>query len=316
MTTVSAALPAIPFVDRAASHAQAAVAANTAFWGKLVNTGGDLLVNLVASAVIVIVTLWVSRWAGRLTDEALGRLHRKGGGDRTLQVFAASVVRNVVIILGAIAVLQQLGVKTTSIVAAVGAASLAIGLAMQGALSNVAAGVMILVFRPYRVGDIIESGARIGRVRSLDLFVTELATLDNLKVVIPNAKVFGDIIINHSFHDRRRADVVFRIPLAADAKTVMERVRTRLDADPRVFADPPPIIEITGMAEPWVEIAVRPWAAANDYGPVKADVLLCARLLEADPAAELPPAPIASNDQVPDSERQPTTRKARPAGRR
>ena len=316
LNPVSAALAAIPLVDQAATHAQAAVAANTAVWGKLVNTGGDLMVNLAASVVIVVVTLWVSRWAGRLTDQGLGRLHRRGGADRTLQVFAASVVRNVVIILGAIAVLQQLGVKTTSIVAAVGAASLAIGLAMQGALSNVAAGVMILVFRPYRVGDIIESAGRTGRVRSLDLFVTELATLDNLKIVIPNAKVFGDIIINHSFHDRRRADVVFRIPLAADSKAVMDRVRARLDADPRVFADPPPIIEITGMAEPWVEIAVRPWAAANDYGPVKADVLLCARLLEADPAAKLPPPTVASNDPVPDSERQPTTRKARSAGRR
>jgi small conductance mechanosensitive channel len=266
-----------------------AQAAKPAVWGKLVNTGGDLLLNLAAAGLILVLTIWAAGWAGKLTRKALGGFGHRHPADATLQVFMSSLARNAVYILGGIAVLSQLGVKTTSIIAAIGAASLAIGLAMQGALSNVAAGVMIFLFRPYRVGDIIESAGRTGRVRSLDLFVTELATPDNLKVVIPNAKMFGDVIINHSFHDRRRADAVFRAPLKTDIKALLDKVRERLEADPRVLKDPPPLVEVTGMNEAFVEVAVRPWAAREDYGPLKADVLLCARLLEDDPAAELPP---------------------------
>ena len=154
---------------------------------------------------------------------------------------------------------------------------------------------MILLFRPYRVGDIIESAGRTGEVRALDLFVTELATLDNLKIVIPNAKVFADVIVNHSFHNRRRADVVFRTTLAADIPAMLLRLRERLQRNPKVLTDPQPLLEVTGMSEAFVEIAVRPWAAREDYGAVKADMLLCARLLEADPKAELPPIACQDN---------------------
>ena len=152
----SAVTPGLPVIVTDAAHqAQAAIGTQTAFWDKLIDGGGDMAVNLVISVVIVIATLWVASWVGRLTGRALGGFPHKHGADPTLQIFVASASRNAICLLGAIAVLQQLGVKTTSIIAAVGAASLAIGLAMQGALSNVAAGVMILLFRPYRVGDII-----------------------------------------------------------------------------------------------------------------------------------------------------------------
>lgn len=265
-------------------------AAQPAVWGKLINTGGDFLLNLAGAVLILMVTIWAARWAGRLTQRALGGFHHHAA-DPTLRVFMSSLARNAVYILGGIAVLTQLGVKTTSIIAAIGAASLAIGLAMQGALSNVAAGVMIFLFRPYRVGDIIEGAGRVGRVRSLDLFVTELATLDNLKIVIPNSKMFGDVIINHSFHDRRRADTVFRAPIKCDVPALMRRVRERLEHDPRVLDQPAPVVEVTGMSEVFVEIAVRPWTAREDYGAVKADVMLCARLLEEDPECELPALP-------------------------
>lgn len=130
----------------------------------------------------------------------------------TLQTFAGSMARSLVLVVGLVAVLQQLGVRTTSIISVLGAPSLAIGLALQGALSHVAAAVMILLLRPYRVGDITETGGRVGRVEALDLFVTDLETLDNLKVVIPNSKVFADVVMNHTHHDRRRADVSLRLP--------------------------------------------------------------------------------------------------------
>ncbi|WP_395670270.1 mechanosensitive ion channel family protein [Phenylobacterium sp.] len=270
----------------------AATGARGFAWSKLIDAGGDLAINLAVAALTLALTIWASRWASRLARAALARMQaRRGDADVTLATFAASMTRNVVLVVGLVAVLQQLGVKTTSIIAVLGAASLAVGLALQGALSNVAAGVMILLLRPYRVGDVIESAGRTGRVEALDLFVTELATPDNLKVVIPNGKLFGDVIVNHTFHDRRRADVLVRLPLVADVQRIEARLRQRLDDDPRVDSTPAPVVELTGAGEVWVELAARPWVAREDLAAVKSDVILCARLLEQDPEAELPALP-------------------------
>ncbi|MDB5449838.1 MAG: mechanosensitive ion channel family protein [Phenylobacterium sp.] len=271
-------------------HAPAATP-SAALWSRLVESAGDLLVNLAIALVILVITIWLAGGTQKLVRAAVGRVRvRRGPPDPTLQVFVATLARNTVLILGGIAVLQQLGVRTTSIIAAVSAASLAVGLAMQGALSNVAAGVMMFLLRPYRVGDLIETSGRIGRVENLDLFETELATLDNLKVVIPNGKLFGDVVVNHSAHHLRRADVSFHLPLSADPKAIMDGLRARLDADRRVLKDPPPLIELTQLSEAYMEIAVRPWVGRDDYGPVKADVLLWARMLAAAPNAA-PPQP-------------------------
>ena len=126
-------------------------------------------------------------------------------------------------------------VQTTSILAVLGAASLAVGLALQGTLSNVAAGVMLLLFRPYRVGDVIEVAGRTGTVKALDLFVTELTTPDNLKVVLPNGKVFGDVIVNTSYHTRRRVDAVIKTDLKRDVPALMEGLKARAEANPLVL---------------------------------------------------------------------------------
>jgi small conductance mechanosensitive channel len=284
-----AALPLVgaPLIN--VGHNERAATPDAALLSKIAESAGDLLVNLFVALLILVVTVWLSGWVQKLVRASVGRLHlHRGPPDPTLQVFIATLARNAVLILGGIAVLQQLGVRTTSIIAAVSAASLAVGLAMQGTLSNVAAGVMTFLLRPYRVGDIIETGGFIGRVENLDLFETELATLQNLKVVVPNAKLFGDVIVNHSAHTKRRADVSFHLPLVADPKPVMDRLRARLDADPRVLKDPAPLIELIQFTEGYVEIAVRPWVGREDYGPVKADVLLWARMLAAAPDVALP----------------------------
>jgi small conductance mechanosensitive channel len=260
----------------------------------LVDRATQLGIDLAVAALILLVTLWASRWLSALARGLVGRLSRHQPPDATLQTFIASAVRYIVIIVGGVAVLQQLGVKTTSILAVLGAASLAVGLAMQGALSNVAAGVLILALRPYRVGDIIEIGARKGTVRTLDLFITELATADNLKVVIPNGKVFADIIVNHSYHERRRADAVFRIPLAVQLGPFMEALKARALADPRTLKDAEPTVEITSMAEAWVEGVVRAWTLPHDHPGLIADLTLAARLLAAGETPPPPPAPKIS----------------------
>ena len=255
---------------------------------QVAEAAGKLAVNLVSAVLILIIAVWASRWLSGLVRRALGRIKGSHAPDPTLIGFIASLVRYVILVVGLVAVLQQLGVQATSVVAVLGAASLAIGLALQGALSNVAAGVMILLFRPYRVGDVIETGTRTGRVRNLDLFVTELATADNLKIVIPNSKVFGDVIVNHSFHDLRRLDAAFRLPAAGDIQAVIAALKKRCDADSRVLKDPPSVIDVTAVTEVFVEGSVRAWVKRKDYNAAKTDMLLAARILSLNPKASLP----------------------------
>jgi small conductance mechanosensitive channel len=231
------------------------VGADQTFVAKFADKAGELAISLVAAAIIILVTFWAAGAAGRLIRRAVASRPGGGAADITLQTFMASLVRYAIIAAGIVAAIQQLGVQTTSILAVFGAASLAVGLALQGALSNVAAGVMILLFRPYRVGDQIEVGGRTGRVEALDLFATELATPDNVKVMVPNGKVFGDVITNFSAHSNRRVDVVFRVDMKRDLPAVLTGLKARAEADPRVLKEPPPAVEVLNMAEAWVEAA-------------------------------------------------------------
>lgn len=259
---------------------------------------GKVAVNLCVAALILVVTFWIAGWASKFMRRTLNRVHRNNP-DQTLESFASSLARYAIIAIGLVAVLQQLGVQATSIIAVLGAASLAIGLALQGALSNVAAGVMILLFRPYRVGDVIETASRQGTVKSLDLLFTEIATPDNVKVMIPNSKVFGDVILNYSTHRTRRVDVLFKAPLKTDLVPVLKRLRERAENDPRIRKDPAPMIEVTDLSEVFAQAAIRVWTAAADFGSVKTDLMLTAHLLAEDPAREDLPPPRPTNAKDP-----------------
>jgi small conductance mechanosensitive channel len=276
------------------------VRADETMFGHFLDWLGGLAVNLVVAGITLAVTFWAAGWAARFMRRTLNRVHRNAP-DPTLESFSASLARYAVIAVGLVAVLQQLGVQTTSILAVLGAASLAIGLALQGALSNVAAGVMILLFRPYRVGDVIETATRQGTVKSLDLLFTEIATPDNVKVMIPNSKVFGDVILNYSTHRQRRADVLFKVPLKTDLVLVLKRLRERAENDPRIRKDPAPMIEVTDLSEAFAQAAIRVWTAAADFGPVKTDMMLSAHLLAENPAREdlPPPRPSKAADPSP-----------------
>ncbi|PHY19140.1 mechanosensitive ion channel family protein [Caulobacter sp. BP25] len=269
------------------------VKADETMFGHFLDWLGKLAVNLVVAALILAVTFWAAGWVARFMRRTLRKVHRNAP-DPTLESFSASLARYAVIAVGLVAVLQQLGVQATSILAVLGAASLAIGLALQGALSNVAAGVMILLFRPYRVGDVIETATRQGTVKSLDLLFTEIATPDNVKVMIPNSKVFGDVILNYSTHRYRRADVMFKAPLKTDLVLVLKRLRERAENDPRIRKDPPPMIEVTDLSEAYAQAAIRVWTAAADFGPVKTDLMLSAHLLAENPTREDLPTPRPS----------------------
>lgn len=243
---------------------------------KLAEGLGDFAVDLLVAVLILVATLWLSRWAAHAVGRALGRVSRTRE-DRTLQSFGASAVRVAVLVVGLIAVLTRLGVATTSIIAVVGAASLAIGLALQGALGNVAAGVMLLVLRPYQVGDYVEIAGKQGVVRSLKLFTTELDTLDNVRVTAPNGKVFGELITNFTAHGQRRVDVIVGVDLEEDLERALVLLRAIADEHPRVLKTPEPLAEVTEVADGRALIALRAWAARDDHGPVRSDLFVQAR---------------------------------------
>lgn len=228
---------------------------------KFTDAAGDLAVNLVVAAVILAVTLWAAGWLSGLVRRALGRVPGRRGGDTTLQSFIGSVVRYGVVIIGLIAILQQLGVQATSILAVLGAASLAIGLAMQGTLSNVAAGVMLLMLRPYRIGDFVEVNGQTGTVRALDLFTTELSSPAGLKVVMPNSKVFGEMIINHSSPLTRRMEITIGIDYDDDIETALRIMRETARADDRILANPEPWANVTSFGDSSVNVSLRAWTA-------------------------------------------------------
>jgi small conductance mechanosensitive channel len=240
---------------------------------KLADGLGDFAVNLAVAGVILVVTLWAAGWLSHMVGRALQRLSRTRE-DRTLQSFGASVTRWAVIIMGLIAVLTRLGVETTSIIAVVGAASLAIGLAMQGTLGNVAAGVMLLVLRPYKVGDFVEVGGRQGEVKALTLFTTEIDTPDNVRITAPNGKVIGELITNFTAHGERRVDVAVTVDVEDDLGRAMEVLRAVADADPRVRKTPEPLVEVTEITDGRARLWLRAWAGRDDYGPVKTGFLV------------------------------------------
>jgi small conductance mechanosensitive channel len=261
-----------PF-DVLRSEVHGALSGDPSAWRQTLDAAGQLAVNLTLAVLILIATLWLSGWIARAVRKAIERLQRPNAADATLQGFAGSLARWLVLIVGAIAVLQQLGVQTTSILALLGAGSLAIGLAMQGALANVAAGVMLLVLRPYRVGDMVEINGRIGTVKRLDLFLTELTDPDNLAIFMPNGKVFGEMIVNYSTPRDRRIELTFNIDFEDDADKALALLLDCIQADGRVLAQPAPWSAVTALEAGAVTLTLRAWAPSAVYWDVRFDLI-------------------------------------------
>ena len=275
----------------------------------LLDKGAQLGLSLLVAVVILVVTFWVAKWASKLAHDAMARIQARNHGDVALQAFVASIVRYVIIIIGLIAVLQQLGIKTTSILAVLGAASLAVGLAMQGALSNVAAGVMLLILRPYRAGDLVEVNGQKGKVRALDLFTTELATLDGLKIIMPNGKVFGEPIVNYSAPTTRRAEVVVGIDYDDDIGEALEVMLATARADPRVHENPAPWARCTAYADSSVTLTLRVWTDGTDQWDVQCDLHKAIKEAFDDAGISIPYPHQVGLEKTPKRRRR-TTRKA------
>ncbi|MDE3114089.1 MAG: mechanosensitive ion channel [Pseudomonadota bacterium] len=225
----------------------------------LLLTGG---MNVLAAVLILIagwtVASWLSRGAGRALD-------RTRHVDETLKPITVTLVRYGVLVVTVLAVLRRFGVETTSLIAVIGAAGLAIGLAMQGTLSNVAAGVMLLFLRPFRIGDYIEAAGQGGTVREIGLFTTILLSADLVYISVPNAQIFGGTIINYTREPTRRINFTVGIDYADDIAAAQKIVLGVLESDPRVLKTPKPLAPVGGLGASSVEIVVRCWVPNTVY---------------------------------------------------
>lgn len=238
-------------------------------WGLVVGLVTTYGLSVVGAIVILVVGFVVAGWVRGSVKSALSRVQKV---DETLRGFFSSLAYYAVVVFTIVAVLAQFGVQTTSFIAVIGAAGLAIGLALQGTLSNVAAGVMLLLFRPFKIGDYIEGGGLAGTVKGITLFVTELATPDNVQIIAPNSQLWGSAIKNYSFHPTRRVDIVIGIAYEDEIDKALAAIVDECKKDSRVQADPAPMAAVTDLGDSSVNFTVRVWCNAADYWGLKFDL--------------------------------------------
>ena len=236
----------------------------------------EQMIGLVAAwglrVVGAVVLLVVGRVVAGSLRSGVRRALERREVDAALVPFLSGIVYYLALAVVIIAVLGLFGVETTSLVAVLGAAGLAVGLALQGTLSNFAAGVMLLVFRPFRPGDFVETAGTAGVVKEIGIFTTTLATPDNVKIIVPNSAAFSGNISNYSAYETRRVDLVIGISYDDPIGTAIETVERVLEADPRVRADPPPVVAVGELADSSVNLIVRPWCEGADYWALRVDL--------------------------------------------
>ena len=222
--------------------------------------------SVVGALLVLVVGLFI---AGRVRKVAMAAMARSGRIDETLRGFLSSLIYYGLVVLVIITTLGVFGVPTTSFAAVIGAAGLAIGLALQGTLGHVAAGVMMLGFRPFDVGDYVEVAGQAGTVRQIGLFTTILATVDNKKIIIPNGKIFDDVITNFAGYDTRRVDLVFGVSYSDDIDKAMSLIRGEIGKIDAIHNEPEPTIEVDNLGDSSVDIICRVWVDRADYFAVK-----------------------------------------------
>ena len=227
------------------------------------------LSNLAAAIAAIVITLFASRFVKSWIAKLGFRYEQL---DDTLFVFLSKFAQVVVLAVGSVFVLNSFGVQTTSIVALLGAAGLAVGLALQGTLSNFAAGIMLIVFRPFKRGDYVSVSGQSGTVKEISIFTTELGTPDNLQIIVPNGQVWGAPITNFSAYGTRRLDVTFGVAYASDLKQVEEVLAQVIAADKRIHQDPAPVIKVSNLNQSSVDFVVRIWCDSSDLWTLRLDL--------------------------------------------
>ena len=230
-----------------------------------------LLVGWGLKLTYAIATFIIGKWLAGVLSRMLGKIVAKSGTDETIAGFVTNISYVAMVAFVAIAALAHLGVQTASFIAVLGAAGLAVGLALQGSLSNFAAGVILILFKPFKAGDFIEAGGASGTVEEIQIFSTQMRSGDNKVIFIPNSAIFGDNIVNYSARDTRRVDMLFGCGYDDDVRAAKALLEEILTSDPRVLADPAPVVAVVELADSSVNFAVRPWVNSADYRSVYFD---------------------------------------------
>jgi small conductance mechanosensitive channel len=227
-----------------------------------------LVIDYASALLLAFVIFYVGRFVVGRVVSITQRVMLARKVDETLVDFVCSILRWVLLLFVTIAALSQLGVDTTSLVALLGAAGLAIGLSLQGSLGNLAAGVMIIIFKPLKKGDFVEAGGATGTVESISIFTTVMTTPDNKEIIVPNGAIIGGNITNFSARPTRRIDMVFGVSYGDDLRKARRILEEIIAADSRVLAEPAPVITVGELADSSVNFLVRPWVNAADYWAV------------------------------------------------
>jgi len=230
------------------------------------------IVPYAANIALAIIIFMVGKWLASALTNLVVKLLTKSKMDDILIGFVTSITKTILLLFVVIAALNQLGIDTTSLIALLGAAGLAVGLALQNSLQNFAAGVMLIVFRPFKAGDFVELAGVAGVVENIGIFSSVLRTVDNRELIIPNGVIYGGIITNYSTRSTRRIDMVFGVDYSDDLKKAKEILRGIVLADDRVLSEPEPVIAVSELADFSVNFIVRPWVKNADYWPVLWDV--------------------------------------------
>ena len=244
--------------------------ANTDIVGML-TTGA---INLVIALVIFI----VGKWLARRVQNAFEKLLRKRGVDDVLVDFLGTIVSSLIIIAAIIAAVDTLGIPATSFMAILGAAGLAVGLALKDSLSNFASGVMLVLFRPFAKGDFVDAGGILGTVEEIQLVSAILTTPDNKQIIVPNSLMYGSAITNYSAKDTRRVDMVRGVGYDDDLKVAANVLKKICDDHPKILGEPATKIFINNLGDSAVDFVVRPWVKSEDYWNVLADILETAKV--------------------------------------
>jgi small conductance mechanosensitive channel len=223
----------------------------------------------VVGAIIILILGWI---AARLGQRMLRNLLEKAKVDAAVVSFVGSLAYFLILIFAVLAALAKFGVQTTSFVAVIAAAGFAVGFALQGSLANFAAGVLILLLRPFKVGDYIMGAGEAGTVKEITLFTTVLATPDNIKVMVPNGKLFGDVIKNVTAYDTRRVDLLVGIGYGSDIQRAYDVITDLMRQDTRILPDPAPQVAVSELGDSSVNFVIRPWVKKEDYWSVKFDL--------------------------------------------
>jgi small conductance mechanosensitive channel len=247
--------------------AAAAPTAQLTMIDKVVDGLAQYSMQILAAIVILVVGLWLAKKIKACFVSALN----KKEVDPTLIGFFSSTLHGGLVLFIVIAAIGKLGVQTTSFVAVIGAAGLAVGLALQGSLSNFASGFLLILFKPFKVGDVIKAGGEAGVVVEVGILTTELKTPDNVKIIMPNSSIMGGSITNMSAHPTRRVDMVVGVGYGDDLNKAKQIMEDLLAADERVLKDPAPTVAVSNLGDSSVDFVVRPWVNSADYWAVKFD---------------------------------------------